>query len=82
MEYASVMWDPYHRCDIDTVENIRRAAAQFCKNDHRHNSSVTAMTKDLKWDSLVFRRKKARLYTAQDYTQHYPREEVYVPRTN
>ena len=47
MEYASVVWDPYHQCDIDKLENIQRAAARFCKNDYRHTSSVTAMIKDL-----------------------------------
>ena len=63
MEYASVVWDPYHQCDIDKLENIQRAAARFCKNDYRHTSSVTAMIKDLEWDSLASHRKRARLCT-------------------
>ena len=31
MEYASVVCDPYHQCDIDKLEYIQRAAVPFCK---------------------------------------------------
>ena len=50
------MWDPYHQCDIDKPENTQRGAARFCNNDYmyRHTSSVTAMIKDLEWDSIGF----------------------------
>ena len=69
MEYASVVWDPY-QCDIDKLENIHRAAARFCKNDYRHSSSVTAMIKDLEWDSLASRCKRARLCTMYKITDN------------
>ena len=70
MEYASVVWDPYHHCDFDKLENIQKAAAWFCKNDYRHTSSVTTMIKDLEWDSLASRRKRARLCTLYKITHN------------
>ena len=70
MKYASVVGDPYHQYGIDKLENIQRAAARFCKNDYRHTSSVTAMIKDLEWDSLASRRKRARLCTMYEITHN------------
>ena len=73
MEYASVMWDPYYRCDIDNVENIQRTAAGFCKNNYKYMSNVTVMIKDLEWESFASRRKKSLVvHHVQDYTQYYP----------
>ena len=61
MEYASVVWDPHHQCDIDKLENVQRAAARFYKGDYRYMSSVTSVLKDLEWESLASHRKQARL---------------------
>jgi hypothetical protein len=57
MEYASVVWDPHHQCDIDKLENVQRAAARFCKGDYRYTSSVTSLLKDLEWESPSYNRK-------------------------
>ena len=35
---------------------VQRHAARFVKNDYRQTSSVTAMLKELKWDTLESRR--------------------------
>ncbi|KAH3860591.1 hypothetical protein DPMN_023500 [Dreissena polymorpha] len=29
LEYASVVWDPFHQTDIDRLEGVQRSAARF-----------------------------------------------------
>ena len=61
LDYASVVWDPHHQCDVDKVEAIQRRAARFCMADYSHESSVTDMLDDLNWPLLTNRRKQSRL---------------------
>ena len=61
MEYASPIWDPYLQKDISTLERVQRKAARWVKGDYTQQSSVTAMLKDLQWESLAARRKSAKL---------------------
>ena len=63
LEYASSVWDPYTYKDKYMVERVQRKAAQFCLRNYKPMESVTDMLKDLGWDTLELRRKKARLTT-------------------
>ncbi len=58
VEYASLIWDPHTAKCKKQLEMVQRRAARFVCNDHRRTSSVTAMIKDLKWESLEERRNK------------------------
>ena len=48
------MWDPYHRGDIDTLEQIQHRAARFITGDYRfrHPGSVTTMLTNLNLDTV------------------------------
>ncbi|XP_019632423.1 PREDICTED: uncharacterized protein LOC109476039 [Branchiostoma belcheri] len=62
IEYGAVIWDPYLRKDIDTLEMVNRRAARFVTSNHRRQDvSVTALLHDLRWPSLQSRRQQARL---------------------
>jgi len=77
MEYASVVWDPYHQC------NTQRGAAWLCNNDYmyRHTYSVTAMIKDLEWDSIGFLPQKSSVVHHEQGTRNTdPREHGCVPK--
>ena len=41
LDYASVVWDPHQKKDIDRLEGIQRRAARFVCNDYGKYSSVT-----------------------------------------
>ena len=43
LQYVSVAWDPYFKCDIVKLEGVQRAAARFYKNDYDWSSSVMSM---------------------------------------
>ena len=45
LEYGAVVWDPYHRIDIDCIERVQHRAARFITGDYRSREpgSVTAM---------------------------------------
>ena len=60
-KYASTAWDPYTNKDKLALERVQRKAARFCSKNYNPMSSVTDMIKDLNWESLEVRRKKARL---------------------
>ena len=57
------MWDPYHRGDIDKLEQIQHSAARFVTGDYRsrHPGSVTTMLTNLNLDTLDNRRCDQRL---------------------
>ena len=62
LEYACASWDPYYKKDIVKVESVQRKAARFqCTPNYQQTASVTDMIKELGWDSLESRSKKARL---------------------
>ena len=52
---------PYYKKDIVKVESVQRKAARFCIQNYQQTASVTDMIKELGWDSLESRSKKARL---------------------
>ena len=61
LEYASSVWDPHTAKDIGKIEAVQRRAARFIKSKYKKEDSVSAMIKDLKWNTLEQRRRKARL---------------------
>ena len=61
IEYGAVIWDPYHKTDIDKLERIQRRAARFVQGDFKQTSSVTAMINSLRWPSLEERRQELRI---------------------
>ena len=61
LEYASVVWDPYHTTMVNKLEKVQNRAARFVKKDYDRTSSITAMKKELQWDTLADRRKQKRL---------------------
>ena len=61
MEYATTVWDPFHKDQIDKIKKVQRRAVRYVTGRHINRSSVNTMLKDLKWKSLQTRRKEARL---------------------
>ena len=62
LEYASSVWSPHQKYQVDKLERVQRKAARFVKNCWiREEGVMTNMLSDLKWDSLQTRREKARL---------------------
>ena len=61
VEYASPVWDPYHKSEIDRLEMVQRRGARYVTNRHGNRSSVSNMLQHLNWNSLENRRKEARL---------------------
>ena len=61
MEYATAVWDPHYKCDIEKIERVQRSAARFCTGDYGYTSSVTSMLEKLELQSLEKRRKISRL---------------------
>jgi len=55
-----VIWS-HTTCDITALEAVQRKAARSVRNDFSSYSSVIAMMNNLKWNSLDYRRKQARL---------------------
>ena len=77
MEYAAVIWDPYHHNNIQQLEKVQRRAARWVLNDFNRFSSVTAILQHLSWPSLQLRRKIFRLQALfkiihQDYSLSIP----------
>ena len=58
IEYASSVWDPYTRNNIQQLEAIQRRAARFVYNNFydREPGVVTSMISRLQWESLEQRR--------------------------
>ena len=61
VEYASTVWNPYTKTEINKIEAVQRRAAKYVVNNHRNRSSVSNMLQRLKWIPLANRRKDARL---------------------
>ena len=61
MEYASAIWSPYTKENINKIEMLQRRAARWVCNDHSPYSSVTDMLSNLGWRSLELRRYDSRI---------------------
>ena len=55
MKYASAVWSPYTKQNINKIEMLQRRAAHWVYNDYSPYSSVTDMLSNLGWRSLELR---------------------------
>ena len=56
LEYASPVWDPHTKDDIQKIESVQRRAARWVLGDYSPYSSVTDMIGKLGWRTLEQRR--------------------------
>ena len=61
VEYASPVWSPHTKENIDKIEMTQRRAARWVKNKFSTYDSVTDMLSELGWRSLECRRIDARM---------------------
>jgi hypothetical protein len=61
VEYASTVWNPNTKTEINKIEAVQRRAARYGVNNQRIRSSVSNMLQRLKWRRLAKRGKDARL---------------------
>ena len=61
VEYASAVWSPCTKENINKIEKVQRMAARLVSNDYSLYSSVTDMLSNLRWRSLENRRTDTRL---------------------
>ncbi|XP_052777822.1 uncharacterized protein LOC128215143 [Mya arenaria] len=63
LDYGSVVWYPYLKCDIDRLERIQRIGARFITGDYksRQEGCVSQMLQNLQLRSLQERRRHLRL---------------------
>jgi len=61
VEYASTVWSPHIKADINKLEMIQRRAARFVLNNYSRFASVTRMLDILKWPTLENRRNTAKI---------------------
>ena len=61
VEYASPVWSPYTKENINKIEKVQRRAARWVSNGYSSYSSVTDMLSNLGWRSLENRRTDTRL---------------------
>ena len=55
-DYASPIWYPFLKCDINNLEKINRRAARFVTGDYHPISSMSSMLRSLGWSDLKDRR--------------------------
>ena len=60
LAYASSVWDLHTKTDAVKIQRIQRRPARFVCGDYRQTSSVSAMIRQLSWDSLKMRRKQVK----------------------
>ena len=60
-EYASAIWSPYTKENINKIEKVQRKAGKWVSNDYSSYSSVTYMLSNLGWRSLEKRCTDTRL---------------------
>ena len=63
LEYGPIVWDPYHRGDIDKLDKFQYRATCFITGDGRSRDpgSVTTMLTNLNLHTLDNRRRDQRL---------------------
>ncbi|KAL8563420.1 hypothetical protein ACOMHN_054782 [Nucella lapillus] len=84
LEYASTVWDPHTRQDIDLLEKVQKRAARFACNCYfeRAPGTVTNLLRKLQWDSLETRRHHNRLgmlYRIENGLVDIPPSTLYRP---
>ena len=61
VEYAASVWSPHQQELKYSVERVQRRAARFVTRRYDTTESVTAMLRDLSWETLEQRRLKSRV---------------------
>lgn len=61
LEYASIVWDPYTKTNINALEMIQRRAVRFIFSKYRITDSPTSLMKQHNIQTLQLRRKIHRL---------------------
>lgn len=61
LEYASVVWSPHTKSNINKLEKVQRRAIRWTKNNYSYYDSVTRMQEELDWPTLQDRRDMTRL---------------------
>ena len=61
LEYASPIWHPYVKTQIQQVEKVQRTAARWTCRRWRNRSGVGDMLSELEWPSLEARREQSSL---------------------
>ncbi len=61
VEYASTVWSPYTKQNINKVEMVQRRAVRWVKGNYSTYDSVTDMQASLEWRTLADRRTDSRL---------------------
>ena len=70
LEYASPVWSPYTKQDINRLEKVQRQSARFIMRDYSSCSSVSDMLKRLQLPSLEHRRSNASTFDYQEPYQY------------
>ena len=52
VEYASVVWSPYTKDNINKIEKVQRRAARWVTNDYSSYSSVTDIYAEQPWMAI------------------------------
>lgn len=60
-EYASVIWDLHHQCQINKLERVQRIAARFIFSIYEKRQSITSLLTEVNLPQLAIRRKIVRL---------------------
>ena len=60
LEYCSTIWSPHQQNLVHDLEMVQHRAARFVKNLYGQQS-ITAMLRDLSWETLAQRRLKAQV---------------------
>ena len=85
LEYASAVWDPHTRTQINQIEKVQRRAARYVTNRYHNTSSVTDMLQNLNWPSLEIRRTRVRLIMFYKIMHHvvaiHPLDTLLLPTT-
>jgi len=74
LEYASAVWDPHHKIKIDNLERVQSQAARFATKKYGRTDSVTAMRRELGWNTLQERRfvqRQSLMYKAHNQLTQY-----------
>ena len=62
-------WDPHQKELINKIEMVQKRAARFVTNTYDRSTSITAVIKDLEWDTPQNRRTANRLTILQKARQ-------------
>lgn len=61
VEYASTVWDPHTKKNIDKIEAVQRRAARLVTYNNNTTQIVATMLDRPEWESLCQRRYRGRL---------------------